>query len=262
MEEALKYHRFLIVSSIFALVLSGCTLFTTSLGKGLARDNSENYDKQSSDDLIELSLSSEIINDQKESARILAALGKKGDLELLSGEKKDKVLDLLIGTTITSDALADSMNIIKNLSNDSDIVTFFDDMLDNVSSSDTAAVARLLNDNNSLEQMSPLSSCLASMCLLAQAAKIEGENKTFTDMQSVLSDIYSDTMQGQLDTPEHITAAIDNAIANNGNITDKSKDSVKAALNCAIYFKNNPDKVQNKVIGEVSVDTLFGAFTR
>ncbi|MBQ0003147.1 MAG: hypothetical protein KBT21_06385 [Treponema sp.] len=255
----MKFYR-IIILSLLTILIASCSFFTTSIAKGAARDNADRYDKLSASDLLELSSSSQVINDQKESAKILEALGRKNNLTLLSGEQKNMVLDLMIGSTITSDSLADAMKIIKNLENDKELVTFFDDLLTVVSDADTKAVVSLFNDGTSFDQMDPLSSCLTSMCILAQAAKDEGSGKTFKDFQSVFVDVYTNSTPSDLDTPEKIEQTISKAIASNSNISEKSKDSVTAALNCAIYFKTNPARAKEIAIGNMTVDNLFDSF--
>lgn len=244
-------HLLLLLTVVFTL--SSCEIFTTSVGKGLARDNSKIYDKQSSSDLVELASSAEAINDPEISAQILEALGRKEDLTSLSGDQKNTVLNLMIGATITSDAMSSVVENFENLSGDGDIQEIIEDMLNSIGDADTAAVSTLLSDNESLSQLDPLTGCLASLCLIAQVARDENLTDSFSSLESTIgdaTDVGNDT--------DNIVESIQSTLGT--TFSESSANALNAALNCIQYYSNNTNGTEQGVFGGFSVSDIFGAF--
>lgn len=253
-------HLLLLLTVVFTL--SSCEIFTTSIGKGLARDNTEMYASQNASDLIDFAKTSEAINDPAVSAQILKALGTKNNLTDLSNEDKNTVLELLIGSTITMDTISETLNSIQTLEGDGEVVTLFDTLLNSITDADTSAVAQLFNDPASLEDMDPFNAMLASMCVMAQVAKdeqvINGGEPDLTGKFEAIQDAIKETAGGS--TSAQIDAVVDSFLGNDAS--QSSKDAFAAALTCISYYKDNDNrsKVEDKVMGNMSVLEILGAF--
>lgn len=249
MLEAYMKIRYAFILLTVAFTLSSCEIFTTSVGKNLARDNSEIYDKQSSSDLIELATTPEAINDPEVSAQILEALGKKNDLTSLSAEEKDVVLNLMIGSTITTDTISETLESIQNLTEDAEVVDLFDTLLDTVDDADINAVVMLLNDPNSLDQMNPFNAMMSAMCIMAQVAKDEEGISTFSNINQAIDELNNGT-------------SVDDIL--NGtlfaSVSEETKDAVEVALNCFSYYQGHPEKVSEAAIGNMTVLDIINAF--
>lgn len=253
-------HLLLLLTVVFTL--SSCEIFTTSIGKGLARDNTEMYASQNASDLIDFAKTSEAINDPAVSAQILEALGKKNNLTDLSNEDKNTVLELLIGSTITMDTISQTLNSIQTLEGDDEVVGLLDTLLNSITDADTSAVAQLFTDPDSLENMDPFNAMLASMCIMAQVAKdeqvINGGEPDLTGKFEAIQDAIKETAGGS--TSAQIDAVVDSFLGNDAS--QSSKDAFAAALTCISYYKDNDNrsKVEDKVMGNMSVLDILGAF--
>lgn len=253
-------HLLLLLTVVFTL--SSCEIFTTSIGKGLARDNTEMYASQNASDLIDFAKTSEAINDPAVSAQILEALGTKNNLTDLSNEDKNTVLELLIGSTITMDTISETLNSIQTLEGDDEVVTLLDTLLNSITDADTSAVAQLFTDPDSLENMDPFNAMLASMCIMAQVAKdeqvINGGEPDLTGKFEAIQDAITETAGGS--TSAQIDAVVDSFLGNDAS--QSSKDAFAAALTCISYYKDNDNrsKVEDKVMGNMSVLDILGAF--
>lgn len=239
-------HSIILIAAIFTL--SSCEIFTTSIGKGLARDNTEIYDKQSSVDLIKLAATPEAINDPVVSAQILESLGKKGDLTELSADEKDVVLNLMIGSTITTDTISETLDLMQTLSDDEGVVTLFDTLLNSIEDADINAVVMLLSDEGSLDEMNPFNTMMAAMCVMAQVAKDEEGISTFSNINQAIDQL-------KTSTPEQV--------ASGSLFTDASDDTkaaVKAALSCFSYYQDHSDRFNETAIGNMTVLEIIGAF--
>ncbi|MBQ0162886.1 MAG: hypothetical protein KBS84_06990 [Treponema sp.] len=254
-------HSIILIAAIFTL--SSCEIFTTSIGKGLARDNTEMYASQNASDLIDFAKTSEAINDPAVSAQILKALGTKNNLTDLSNEDKNTVLELLIGSTITMDTISETLNSIQaeELNNDG-VVNLLDTLLNSITDADTSAVVQLFTDPDSLENMDPFNAMLASMCIMAQVAKdeqvINGGEPDLTGKFEAIQDAIKETAGGS--TSAQIDAVVDSFLGNDAS--QSSKDAFAAALTCISYYKDNDNrsKVEDKVMGNMSVLEILGAF--
>lgn len=242
-------HALIIVTVVFSL--SSCNFFTTSVGKGLARDNSNIYSGQSSSDLVSLASSPEAINDPESSSKILEALGDKSDEELrgLSGDDKNTVLNLMVGNTITSDTMSDILEEVQNI-NSRPLEDVVDGMLENIEITDTRAVASLLHDETSLSQIDPKTGCLAALCLIAQVAKGDGD-------LSIDSDSCRQAITDSIGTGAPDTDSLATSLASSMNIeSPESVNALKSALFCVNYFKDSDEEV----FGGKSINDILNAF--
>lgn len=240
-------HSIILIAAIFTL--SSCEIFTTSVGKGLARDNTEMYASQNASDLIDFAKTSEAINDPAVSAQILKALGTKNNLTDLSNEDKNTVLELLIGSTITMDTISETLNSIQTLEGDEEVVTLFDTLLDTVEDADINAVVMLLNDTNSLDQMNPFNAMMSAMCIMAQVAKDEEGISTFSNINQAIDKLNNGT-------------SVDDILNETlfGSASEETKDAVGVALNCFSYYQGHPEKVSEAAIGNMTVLDIINAF--
>lgn len=171
-----KFLRNIGVVCITAITLSACSMFTTSLGANLVRDQRELFATLNASALAKMADNIESANLDTANA-IMEALGNKKD-ELLNLPLNDKeaILDLALDTTIP---IGNVLDIVDGLvsgetveTNDAEIL--INKIFDNVNEFDTTALRALLSDPETLQKADPLTLANAAIASIAQVAKKVG----------------------------------------------------------------------------------------
>jgi hypothetical protein len=224
-----------VLCTVISLIAFGsCQMFTTSLGKGFARDQTKQLEKASSGDLATTLATA---TDSDTSRAILEVLADKPDAEIeaLSNEQKATVLNTALDATVSIQDLKDqALALLKQGESGKGEETSTKDIIKSICNAvnavDTGAIVTILNGDISNVDSGALAN--ASLALVAQVAKA-------TDVTQVMENF--ETKNADIDTI--LTNAKDNPTANataipavveailGADASEASKDNLTAAIN-------------------------------
>ncbi|HBG36300.1 MAG TPA: hypothetical protein DDW88_04455 [Treponema sp.] len=215
-----------IVIGIFALFLllsfTGCDFFVTSWGSGMQRNLDSALKKESVEDLAKLANNPQF-QDPSSGTAVLNALSGKSetDIQALSVSDQESIMDLALAVSIPTSLLNDLADIAQDADN-ADPEELFNTILGGINSFDTTVLQAILSDEDVRESASPESLVSASLALVAQVMKREGENLNFDD----LADLFNDDNDGVDISPEskadiEAVKAVLDLFAENGSRSDE-----------------------------------------
>lgn len=218
-----------VLCTVISLIAFGsCQMFTTSLGKGFARDQTKQLEKASSGDLADALATPK---DSKTATAILEVLATKdtAEIQALSNEQKAAVLNTALDASVTIQDLKDQASALLG-EGDTDTNQIITNICNAVNPVNTAAIVAILSGDTSSIDASSLAN--ASLALVAQVAKA-------TDVTQVMKNF--ETKNADIDTI--LTNAKDNPTANataipavveailGADASEASKDNLTAAIN-------------------------------
>ena len=110
---------FLLILCLAVLFVSSCEMFTHSMFKGAARDLSETMKNVSTSDLISSGSDSGVISNPGAAKAALEELGaRKDELENISVEQAEEVLNLGTAAILPTEKLMDAVDKLMNPSTD------------------------------------------------------------------------------------------------------------------------------------------------
>ncbi|HOF12150.1 MAG TPA: hypothetical protein PKW26_01930 [Treponemataceae bacterium] len=187
------------VFSVFLLFsFISCDFFVTSWGSGMQRDLSTALKKESAGDLAKLAKDPQF-QDPSSGVAVLNALSGKSeaDIQALSVSEQESIMDLALAVSIPTSVVTELADIAQDPDN-AEPEELFNTILGGINSFDTTVLQAILNDEDALESASPESLVSASLALVAQVMKREGENLNFDD----LADLFNDDNDGVDISPE------------------------------------------------------------
>ena len=187
------------VFSVFLLFsFISCDFFVTSWGSGMQRDLSTALKKESAEDLAKLAKDPQF-QDPSSGVAVLNALSGKSeaDIQALSVSEQESIMDLALAVSIPTSVVTELADIAQDPDN-AEPEELFNTILGGINSFDTTVLQAILNDEDALESASPESLVSASLALVAQVMKREGENLNFDD----LADLFNDDNDGVDISPE------------------------------------------------------------
>lgn len=158
----------MIITSLFV----SCTdLFTTSLGTSFARDTIPINANASTSDLAKMLSDPKLMKEPEAGSAVLDAIGKKNPEEIIALNKEDKeaILKIAASISLPIDKITESIGDLT--AEDSDPVKIIESILESTKTIDTAAIKTLLNDEETLKEVSPETAALACVALVAQTVK-------------------------------------------------------------------------------------------
>ena len=188
-----------IIIGVFALFLLfsfiSCDFFVTSWGSEMQRDLDAALKNESTGDLAKLANNPQF-QDPSSGTAVLNALSGKSetDIQALSVSEQESIMDLALAVSIPTSVLNDLADIAQN----DDPEALFNSILESINSFDTTVLQAILNDKDAQESASAESLISASVALVAQVMKREGENLDFDD----LADLFNDDNDGVDISPE------------------------------------------------------------
>lgn len=223
-----------ILALTILLSFVACDFFTTSWGTGLQRDLGSLLEKESPDDLAKLASDPNYKGDSKAAASLLNALSSKTEAEIqkLSSEEKNDILDLALTATLPMDAITDLVDIMDD--DEINPQEVFDSLIGNVSTFDTKVVQTILNNSEGVDSESLVS---ASVAVVAQVFKRE-EGLNIENIEALFADKDEDS-------------ALDFTDLN--DIDQQSKDDLEAVFKVFNLLKD-----ENPTFFGISLDDLFG----
>jgi hypothetical protein len=211
------------VFSVFLLFsFMACDFFVTSWGSGMQRDLDAALKNESTGDLAKLANNPQF-QDPSSGTAVLNALSGKSetDIQALSVSDQESIMDLALAVSIPTSLLNDLADIAQDADN-ADPEELFNTILGGINSFDTTVLQAILSDEDVRESASPESLVSASLALVAQVMKREGENLNFDD----LADLFNDDNDGVDISPEskadiEAVKAVLDLFAENGSRSDE-----------------------------------------
>ena len=224
------------VFSVFLLFsFISCDFFVTSLGSGMQRDLNAALKKESAGDLAKLAKDPQF-QDPSSGVAVLNALSGKSeaDIQALSVSEQESIMDLALAVSIPTSVLNDLADIAQN----DDPEALFNSILESINSFDTTVLQAILNDKDAQESASAESLISASVALVAQVMKREGENLDFDNLGNLFGG---------------------SSNINDEKISDKSKADIEAVK--AIYDlfdEGGKRRDEELTLFGLSLEDLFG----
>jgi hypothetical protein len=172
------------VFSVFLLFsFISCDFFVTSLGSGMQRDLNAALKKESAGDLAKLAKDPNYASDPKAAGSLLNALSDKtpNEIESLRPKEKEDILALAFTASIPMNAISEVLKAAQNGEGGSE-EELFNALIDSITDFDTKVIQTILNDEEAQESASAESLISASVALVAQVMKREGENLDFDNL--------------------------------------------------------------------------------
>jgi len=215
-----------IILGVFGLFLLfsfiSCDFFVTSWGSGMQRDLDAALKNESVEDLAKLANNPQF-QDPSSGTAVLNALSGKSetDIQALSVSDQESIMDLALAVSIPTSLLNDLADIAQDADN-ADPEELFNTILGGINSFDTTVLQAILSDEDVRESASAESLVSASLALVAQVMKREGENLNFDD----LADLFNDDNDGVDISPEskadiEAVKAVLDLFAENGSRSDE-----------------------------------------
>lgn len=234
-----------ILFTVISLIGFGsCQMFTTSLGKDLARDQTKQLAKASSAELADALATPK---DSKTATAILEVLATKdtAEIQALSNEQKAAVLNTALDASVTIQDLKDQASALLGEGN-TDTNQIITNICNAVNPVNTAAIVAILNGDTSSIDASSLAN--ASLALVAQVAKA-------TDVTQVMENFEGVT----IDSSTNIDNTV-NQILDGPGATEETKANLTAALNTLVALNtrvNNGEEVM--VLGVLDIGELLSS---
>ena len=171
------------VFSVFLLFsFISCDFFVTSLGSGMQRDLNAALKKESAGDLAKLAKDPQF-QDPSSGVAVLNALSGKSeaDIQALSVSEQESIMDLALAVSIPTSVLTELADIAQDPDN-AEPEELFNTILGGINSFDTTVLQAILSDKDAQESASAESLISASVALVAQVMKREGENLDFDNL--------------------------------------------------------------------------------
>jgi hypothetical protein len=171
------------VFSVFLLFsFISCDFFVTSLGSGMQRDLNAALKKESAGDLAKLAKDPQF-QDPSSGVAVLNALSGKSeaDIQALSVSEQESIMDLALAVSIPTSVLTELADIAQDPDN-AEPKELFNTILGGINSFDTTVLQAILSDKDAQESASAESLISASVALVAQVMKREGENLDFDNL--------------------------------------------------------------------------------
>ncbi len=181
-----------IILGVFGLFLlfsfMACDFFVTSWGSGMQRDLDAALKNESTGDLAKLANNPQF-QDPSSGTAVLNALSGKSetDIQALSVSDQESIMDLALAVSIPTSLLNDLADIAQDADN-ADPEELFNTILGGINSFDTTVLQAILSDEDVRESASPESLVSASLALVAQVMKREGEEFSFDDLEGLFND--------------------------------------------------------------------------
>lgn len=247
---------YLIISALLALSLSSCSgllettesFFTTSWGTGAKRDLSETFSKQSTEELATSISDPEVISDKEASNAILVALGNKDQSEInaLSVELKNDVLDLTLNTTISIDSLLSVVDELSTSTEESSAQDVISTILEQFADTDMTAAQTILNNVDEIENLNSSTACLATVCLAAQVMK----DIDFKDTENLTTEI--ETIMNKMDNDGK--TAVEAIKEADFGLSEEKQETLAVALNAMQKLTD----IDAEIIAGITIGDLLG----
>jgi hypothetical protein len=227
------------VFSVFLLFsFISCDFFVTSLGSGMQRDLNAALKKESAGDLAKLAKDPQF-QDPSSGVAVLNALSGKSeaDIQALSVSEQESIMDLALAVSIPTSVLTELADIAQDPDN-AEPKELFNTILGGINSFDTTVLQAILSDKDAQESASAESLISASVALVAQVMKREGENLDFDNLGNLFGG---------------------SSNINDEKISDKSKADIEAVK--AIYDlfdEGGKRRDEELTLFGLSLEDLFG----
>lgn len=246
-----------VLCTVISLIAFGsCQMFTTSLGKGFARDQTKQLEKASSGDLATTLATA---TDSDTSRAILEVLADKPDAEIeaLSNEQKATVLNTALDATVSIQDLKDQARaLLEQGESGEDEETSTEDIIKSICNAvnavDTGAIVTILNGNISNVDSGALAN--ASLALIAQVAKA-------TDVTQVLDNMANNTVLDFTDSGS-ITKEVVTNILGGPDATEETKANLTAALYTMVELNTRAANEKIKVLGILDISDLLNSLNQ
>ena len=231
-----------IIIGVFALFLLfsfiSCDFFVTSLGSGMQRDLNAALKKESAGDLAKLAKDPQF-QDPSSGVAVLNALSGKSeaDIQALSVSEQESIMDLALAVSIPTSVVTELADIAQDPDN-AEPEELFNTILGGINSFDTTVLQAILSDKDAQESASAESLISASVALVAQVMKREGENLDFDNLGNLFGG---------------------SSNINDEKISDKSKADIEAVK--AIYDlfdEGGKRRDEELTLFGMSLEDLFG----
>ena len=212
----MKKIMFAILFVAICVVFASCSFFTTSLGKGLARDSDEIFKNASTADIVDFAKESGSA-DGEVAAGILDELATRtDDIPALSVEDKEDILQLAVDATISMEALTD---VLKDVDLENiDPNSLIDSVFDAIPEFDTAALEAIFNDTDSLANADTSVLATAAVVSLVQVVGSDG-------LKSIMENAGTIELDGDLDASVNSIAKAA-GFENKPNVIEELKTTV------------------------------------
>ena len=212
------------VFSVFLLFsFISCDFFVTSLGSGMQRDLNAALKKESAGDLAKLAKDPQF-QDPSSGVAVLNALSGKSeaDIQALSVSEQESIMDLALAVSIPTSVLTELADIAQDPDN-AEPKELFNTILGGINSFDTTVLQAILSDKDAQESASAESLISASVALVAQVMKREGEEFSFDDLEGLFNDDDDDGVDIHPESKADIDAvkAVLDLFAENGSRSDE-----------------------------------------
>ena len=228
------------VFSVFLLFsFISCDFFVTSWGSGMQRDLDSALKKESAGDLAKLAKDPQFQDPSSGAALLNALSGKsKADIQALPVSDQESIMDLALAVSIPTSVLTELADIAQDPEN-ADPEALFKSILESINSFDTTVLQTvlqaILNDEDAQKSASADTLAGASLALVAQVLK--RESLDFDDLEGLFND-------GDIDS--------------NKNISQKSKDDLKAVKAIYELFESGSRSGEELSFFGMSLEDLFG----
>lgn len=236
-----------VLCTVISLIAFGsCQMFTTSLGKGFARDQTKQLAKASSAELADALATPK---DSKTATAILEVLATKdtAEIQALSNEQKAAVLNTALDASVTIQDLKDQASALLG-EGDTDTNQIITNICNAVNPVNTAAIVAILSGDTSSIDASSLAN--ASLALVAQVAKA-------TDVTQVMENFEGVTIDSSTDIDNTV-----NQILKGTDATEETKANLKAALNTMVELNERPKNEEIKVLGILDISELLNSLNK
>ena len=227
------------VFSVFLLFsFISCDFFVTSWGSGMQRDLDSALKKESAGDLAKLAKDPQF-QDPSSGVAVLNALSGKSeaDIQALSVSEQESIMDLALAVSIPTSVVTELADIAQDPDN-AEPEELFNTILGGINSFDTTVLQAILSDKDAQESASAESLISASVALVAQVMKREGENLDFDNLGNLFGG---------------------SSNINDEKISDKSKADIEAVK--AIYDlfdEGGKRRDEELTLFGLSLEDLFG----
>ncbi len=231
---------------LVALCFTSCSFFTTSLGTSFKRDLSDTYDKMSTSELADMITDPQLMCDPDAGKQLLASLGEKDDLTSLKPEVQNDILNLMVNSTISTEAITSVIDTLTNAGDNSDPADIISGVLDNINAVDTKATVALLDESN-IGNLNPSTAALAAVSLVAQVAKSSDIFNKLDDVMTELGTVAQTPDSGR-------DAAISTAVSNLG-IKTEDVEALEVAFKAVASLADS----NAELFPGITLGSLFGA---
>ena len=228
------------VFSVFLLFsFISCDFFVKSWGSGMQRDLEKALKKESTGDLAKLAKDPNYASDPKVAGSLLDALSGKSEDEIksLRPNEKEDILALAFTASIPMDAISEVLKAAENGEEGSGEELFYA-LIDSITGFNTKVIQTILSDTETQNTASPDALAGASLALVAQVLKREGENLDFDNLGNLFGG---------------------SSNINDEKISDKSKADIEAVK--AIYDlfdEGGKRRDEELTLFGLSLEDLFG----